>query len=868
MNRENRSDDSSQTIETLRAKVRHLEHTQKINETLLEISNAVDTTPNLKDLYISIHRSLNRLIDVPNIYISIYDREKGLLHFPYFIDEVDGNQTSSVSIFIEDSLTGEVILNTNPLFLDRSALLERQKNNKIVGSIPEVYIGVPLIADGVAFGVLAIQDYDNPDAYSQKDLGMMVYVSRQIAIAIERKRINDALKENEERYRMLSEKSHDIIMRFDKSCRHLYVNPAIRQLGLSPEQMIGKTHKELDLPEDLVKTWGDTILEVFETRKVKRIEFKLPQGVWIDWLLCPEFSGETQVNSVLTFARDITERKQMEFYNSCYDQINKIIINAADVEQMLNGILDKMLDIFKCDRSWIFFPCDPDAEYYEVTFLKSRPKWYMAPGARFDITKETSKSLKEIAGSDAPLIFDSTTNMKIKKEARDERQVKSQMIMAVFPKTGQAWGVGLHQCSYDRVWTNEDSLLFKGICRRITDGLSSMLLFKQLARTKNYIDNVVDSMPSILIGVDFNGNILQWNSKAVQATGIKTKSALGKFFVELFPHLDQFQKIIKEAIVEQKVVEKLKVPHLIKGETRYENITVYPLKDTDIKGAVIRMDDVSEQMQIEEMMIQSEKMLSVGGLAAGMAHEINNPLAGMIQNAQVLLNRLTADIPANTKVANKVGTTMNVIKAYMVERKILQQVVHINDAGKRAAEIVQNMLSFSQKAEGTKKYENLKLLLNNTIELAQNDYGLKKQFDFKKIKIHQSCEEGFPMVPCESSKIQQVFLNILKNGTEAMAEYNISKHRESEFQIRYFVDSPFAVIQIEDNGPGMSQKTRKRIFEPFFTTKPPDIGTGLGLSVSFFIIVEDHKGELSVESSPDQGTVFSIKLPIHATQSL
>ncbi len=862
MDREDHLDDSSQTIETLHAKVKRLEQTQKINETLLEISNAVDTTPNLKDLYVSIHGSLNRLIDVRNIYISIYDRENSLLHFPYFIDEVDGNYSSAVSIFVEDSLTGEVILNTKPLFLDRAALLERQKGKKIVGSAPQVYIGVPLIADNMAFGVLAIQDYHNPEAYSQKDLDMMIYVSRQIAIAIERKRLNDALKENEKRYRTLSEKSHDIIMRFDKSCRHLYVNPAIRKLGLTPAQMIGKTHNELNFSKDLVKTWEDSIQDVFQTRKVKRIEFKLPQGVWLDWLLCPEFSDNDQVNSVLTFARDITERKQMEFHNSCYDRINKIIIDAADVEQMLDGILDKMLEIFDCDRSWILFPCDPDADYYRVPFLKSRPQWYVAPGARFDITPETGRSLKEIIRSDGPLVFDSTTNRKIKSEMRDERQVKSQMIMAVFPKTGQAWGIGLHQCSYDRVWTNDDSLLFKGICRRITDGLSSMLLFKELSRAKNYIDNVVDSMPSILIGVDFNGNILQWNSKAGQVTGISSKLALGKPFVNLFPHLTQFQKIIKGAIAGQKIIEKPKLPYLVDGETRYENITVYPLKDTDIQGAVIRMDDVSEQMQIEEMMIQSEKMLSVGGLAAGMAHEINNPLAGMIQNAQVLLNRLTADIPANKKVAGNVGTTMDTIKAYMEERKVLQLVEHINDAGKRAAEIVRNMLSFSQKAEGNKSAENIPQLLNNTIELAKNDYNLKKRFNFKKVKIHQSCDKGFPTVPCEPSKIQQVFLNIIKNGTEAMAEYNLPIHRDSKFHIRYFVDSPFAVIQIKDNGPGMNQDTRKRIFEPFFTTKPPDIGTGLGLSVSFFIIVEDHNGELSVESSPDQGTVFSIKLPL------
>lgn len=682
-----------------------LEQELSIYKILLEISNAVDTTPNLTDLYRSIHRALNRLIDVRNIYISIYDREKGVLHFPYFIDEADGEHTGSFRIYDEGSLTGEVIQKNQPLMLGREALLKRRQDNRIVGTAPQIYLGVPLITEGVVIGVLAIQSYDDPSAYSSRDLDMLVAVSRQIAVAIERKRINDALKENEERYRTLSEKSHDVIMRFDRAGRHLYVNPAIEQLGYTAELMIGKTHRELDFPEELVEMWEATINDVFETRQVDRIEFKLPQNKWIDWLLCPEFSSDGQVNSVITFARDITERKQTDFHNFCYARINKIIINATDLENMLNRILDTMNDIFDSDRAWILFPCNPKASYYEVLFLRCRSQWHVEPGDRFEITLEAAELIEEVLYSDEPVTFDAESNRQVRSDVRQQRQVKSQIAMAVFPKTGDAWEVGLHQCSFDRIWTDTESLLFKGICQRIADGLSSMLLFKELEKAKKYIDNVVDSMPSILIGVDSNGVITQWNAKAQSTTNVTAEAAMGQLFVTFFPHLEGYEKMVATAIDENRLVEKRKVPYPADGKTGYHNITVYPLQDTGIKGAVIKLDDVTEQIQIEEMMIQSEKMLSVGGLAAGMAHEINNPLAGMMQNAQVLMNRLATDIPANIEAAEQVGTDLKVIQQYMNKRKVIQQLEHIHDAGKQAARVVENMLSFAKKAEGARQHE-------------------------------------------------------------------------------------------------------------------------------------------------------------------
>ncbi|OGR21099.1 MAG: hypothetical protein A3J85_01875 [Desulfobacula sp. RIFOXYA12_FULL_46_16] len=848
-----------QRIEGLEEEIRRLKYKEQINQTLLEITNAVTTTPNLYDLYRSIHQSLDRLIHIPNIYISIYNKEKGVLYFPYSKDECDSDSYQEIRSFMENSLTGEVILTKKPLFLDETALKNRERENKIVGAVPKIWLGVPLLLDDMVIGVLAIQHYTDPDAYAKKDLDLLVSVSRQIATAIDRKRLNETLKENEERYRTLSENSHDIIMRFDKGLRHLYVNPAVARIGFSPDQFIGKTHRELGFSEDIIELWEKTLRSVFQTGAPKRIEFNLPEGIWIDWLLCPEFDGEGTVRTVITFARDITQKKQVEFQSLCYDRINKIIINSEDMEKMLNDILDSMLDIFNCDRAWILFPCDPEAESYSLPFMRHRPDWPQKVGYSVKITEEARELLKEILTSEDPIVYDPLSQKKVRKYIRETYFVKSQMVAALLPKIGKAWEVGLHQCSRERIWTTADQLLFKGICRRMADGLSSMLLFRELSRAKHYIENVIDSMPSVLLGVDVHGRITQWNLKAERETGVMAKEAIGQEFYRLFPHLGQLSNKIKAAIEDAQIIEETKIQRVVDGKSIFENITIFPLKEISAKEAVIRIDDITDKRKIEEMMVQSEKMLSIGGLAAGMAHEINNPLAGMMQNAQLVFNRLSRNLPENEKIAKEAGTTIEAIKYYMEKRKILAQLGYINESGKQAAKIVQNMLSFAKKAEEGRTYEQLPRLMDRTLELAQNDYDLKKRFNFKQIRIIRTEAKDFPLVRCEPGKIQQAFFNIIKNGAEAMQGVS----EQAEFDIRFFVEDRMAVIEIRDNGPGIAEDLKKRIFEPFFTTKSPDKGSGLGLSVAFFIIVEDHKGKFSVESSPGAGANFIVRLPLY-----
>lgn len=395
-----------------------------------------------------------------------------------------------------------------------------------------------------------------------------------------------------------------------------------------------------------------------------------------------------------------------------------------------------------------------------------------------------------------------------------------------------------------------------------TDITSRKLAEKELQKTRNYLSNIIDSMPSLLVGVDLEGLVTQWNAEAVQQTGITPNKAIGQPLANVIPDIEPELDKITEAIKARRLQVIVKHASDGKVEGRFENVTIYPLVADGVDGAVIRIDDVTEQVRMEQMMVQSEKMLSVGGLAAGMAHEINNPLGGMMQNANIIQNRLTdCEMLANVRAAEEVGITMEQMARFMEARQIPQLIQRIIKSGKRAAEIVQDMLSFARKEDGTVSSQDMSQVVDKCVELSALDYDLKNRYDFKQIKIVKEHDENLPMILCEVGKIQQVIMNILKNGAEIMQEGGLESPC---FVLRLINEEEASMIriEIEDNGPGMPEEVRKRIFEPFFTTKSTGHGIGLGLSVSYFIITETHGGEMWVESKVGKGTKFIIRLPL------
>jgi PAS domain S-box-containing protein len=287
------------------------------------------------------------------------------------------------------------------------------------------------------------------------------------------------------------------------------------------------------------------------------------------------------------------------------------------------------------------------------------------------------------------------------------------------------------------------------------------------------------------------------------------------------------------------------------------DITMLVFDDGPMSVAFTR--DLTERQQARDLMVQAEKMAMIGGLAAGMAHEINNPVGIIIQNLQNIERRLSDDLPANVEAAEKLGISLPLVRSYLEQRSIVSLLAKMYSAGERTTKIVSNILQFSRKSSSERKPTSLPEVIEHAVELAANDYDLKKKYDFRNLTIVRDFAPDLPQVPVNATEFEQVIINLLKNAAQAMAE---SRSTKPEIHITASSEAGWVVVKVSDNGPGMEEGTRKRIFEPFFTTKEVGVGTGLGLSVSYTLITQNHKGIFTADSAPGEGALFTIKLPL------
>jgi signal transduction histidine kinase len=249
-----------------------------------------------------------------------------------------------------------------------------------------------------------------------------------------------------------------------------------------------------------------------------------------------------------------------------------------------------------------------------------------------------------------------------------------------------------------------------------------------------------------------------------------------------------------------------------------------------------------------------------------MAHEINNPLSIIMQSAQNVLRRVSDELPANQAQADELGLNLTTLQKYLKARGILEFMQGIVEAGNRASRIVSDMLAFSRRSVSEFLPNRLDSMLDTVVRLADSDYDLKKKYDFRQIEVIRDFDPALGEVLCDRPQIEQVFLNLIKNAAHAMAALPPNAPRRIILRTRR--DGEYARVEVEDNGTGMDEATRKRAFEPFFTTKEVGIGTGLGLSVSYFIITDQHKGTMSVSSHLGEGCRFVIRLPIMGSPSV
>ncbi len=699
----------------------------------------------------------------------------------------------------------------------------------------------------------------------------------------------------------------------------------------------------------------------------------------------PKSGGET--DSTRPSDKDTTRGTHLWFVESL-NRINTAIIRSTDLEQLIGNVLEESLDIFQCDRTWILYPCDPEVSHWKVPFERTREGFLEASivGESFEMFPSTRAVFQHLLADNKPITAQFGPG-ELAWDADDRYRIRSLVIMAIKPRLGSAWALGAHHCTHAKNWTKIEQDLLQEIGSRIADGLTSVLVSRNLReseervraifhnsahylgllepdgtvieanqcalelvngdidtlrgqyfwqtpwwnhsqelqgrlkasveaaaqgdssrydvthisavgeihhvdfslkpvrastgevvrlvadgsditdkkraeedrnRLRILLENVFDSMPSFLVGVDRDGIVTHWNATTAQETGISAEEARGRQLQDVLPFLRQQLDKVREAIETRTPQKSERVPRW--KSDRVDDVTVYPLAISGGKGAVIRVDDVTERVRLEENIVQTEKMASIGGLAAGMAHEINNPLAGILQGIQVIQNRLRGDFEKNFASAEQCKTTMDRIRCYAEDRGIDSMLRNVIESAERASQIVSNMLSFSRKGGGELSAEKINVILENSLALAKNDYDLGRKYDFRKIEILREYSHGEQLIRCNAGELQQVLLNLFKNGAQAMVQA-AEKTAHPQFRIRTRIDEDKMLrLEISDNGPGMPPDIKRRVFEPFFTTKEIGAGTGLGLSVSYFIITKNHNGEMYVDSTPGVGTTFTIRL--------
>jgi two-component system, NtrC family, sensor kinase len=388
---------------------------------------------------------------------------------------------------------------------------------------------------------------------------------------------------------------------------------------------------------------------------------------------------------------------------------------------------------------------------------------------------------------------------------------------------------------------SEDMALLAAVAGQVATALENGRLYRQLQtkaaeldRLREFNENILESLDAGLVVLDLDDRIVRWNRALEQLYGVPRAMATGKAFGEVFE--PRFVEAVTAARRDNPAGASLyRVPLASRGasdQALLVNVTTVPLvrhtgSDVTTAGTIIIVEDISARVQLEEQLQVSEKMASIGLLAAGVAHEVNTPLTGISSFTQMLIEGADPDDP-RTRLLEK------------IERQTF-----------RAAKIVNGLLNLARQggqSGGERVPVDLNAVINDVLTL------LEHQLEVGRIKVRRELLSPPPIVLGTEHKLQQVFLNLFLNARDAMP-------RGGWLTIQSRFEGDRVVIEVGDTGSGIPSEQLSRIYDPFFTTKAIGQGTGLGLSITYGI-VREHEGAITVESTVGQGTRFSVSLPI------
>ena len=524
------------------------------------------------------------------------------------------------------------------------------------------------------------------------------------------------------------------------------------------------------------------------------------------------------------------------FYRKRYDyrktliEFGRDLNSETDLDHMLTSIIDRLSRTLMVDRMAIFLS-DPErsdqftlAKSYGISntrgldlgFLNlARPEWE-AGHLFFDNTahamRETPEAQEAIRKLDLHYYIPCT--------------VMNRMIAVL----------GLGKTAEGDFLSTEDVQLLQTLAGYVGIALQNARLYKSLEakaeqyeRLKEFNENIVESISVGVLAVDLEDRIESWNSQMEVMYAKPRSEVLGNSLSDLLPaeFLEEYYRVRQSPGIHNLYKFRLSTTA---GESRVANIAIAPLvtRDFSVIGRLIIVDDITERVELEGQLSQAEKLSSIGLLAAGVAHEVNTPLAVISSYAQMLAKQVGGDAK----------------KSELLD-KITRQTF-------RASEIVNSLLNFSRTSSTEFTNVDLNRVIQDTLML------LEHQLKVARVKVVQELQRELPPIHGNTGKLQQVFLNLFLNAKDAMpAGGTLMVSTQNGHHV---------MVTVADTGSGIAQEHINRIYDPFFTTKnKPKTGhsggTGLGLSVTYGII-QEHAGKIRVASKPGEGTTFTMEFPL------
>ncbi len=519
---------------------------------------------------------------------------------------------------------------------------------------------------------------------------------------------------------------------------------------------------------------------------------------------------------------------------------------------------DKTSDSSKRDReTWKILIADDHEEIHTVSQMVLEDFVFQGKTLKIlnafseDETKEIIKKNPDIALLFLDVFMNGkNSGLDIVQYIRDE--LKNSFIRIIL-RTGQAWNAPENKIivEYDiNDYKEKTELTEQKLKTAVVTALRAYRDLriiennqKKLTKANLYLDQIINSISSLLIAVDRDFIINIWNDVAEKETGVKKTTAIGKNLWDI----TSISKDLKNKFVEVMNTGKLKISHGIHffdREQRFRNVFIYPLNSPENTGIVLKVDDITDIKKKDEQLIQSQKLEAVGSLAAGLAHDINNILCG-ITGAVSLLE---FDIP---------------------DMKTNEQLTTIKGSANMASELVNKLLTLSRKSTLNVVAFDLNDSIRNVVQICESSFD-------KNIKIIEKFYKEPANVLADPIQIEQILLNLCINAAHAMTIMRTANEPGGgtlTVQLELFsADMKFCfthpkakpqyywILSVSDTGIGMDEKTVSKIFDPFFTTKKDGRGTGLGLSIAYNII-HQFKGFIDVVSEPNKGSTIMVYLP-------